>query len=85
MYQMTESAILNHAVNDADALAQKLQKLDFDVEILWNTSYPDMGVGIVSFHHNLCNYEVGFFFFAGHGVQFDGNNFLGNGRYKLRG
>lgn len=71
-----ESAKLNCAVNDADALAQKLQDLDFDVEVLRNTSYTDMGVGIASFKRNLCNYEVGLFFFAGHGFQFDGNNYL---------
>ena len=74
-YEM-ESAKLNCAVNDADALAQKLQDLDFDVEVLRNTSYTDMGVGIASFKRNLCNYEVGLFFFAGHGFQFDGNNYL---------
>ncbi len=72
----TISAALRCAVNDANTLAKKLENLDFDIEVLNNINYTSMGMEMAKFKQCLSNYEVGLFFFAGHGFQFDGRNYL---------
>lgn len=67
---------LSNPVNDADAIAETLQLLGFDVQKYNNSSQKEMKKAIDSFGERLKNYDVGLFFFAGHGLQVDGYNYL---------
>ena len=67
---------LSNPVNDADAIAETLQLLGFDVMKHNNSSQKEMKKAIDSFGEKLKNYDVSLFFFAGHGLQVDGYNYL---------
>lgn len=73
-YQYENS--LSNPVNDADAIAETLQLLGFDVMKHNNSSQTEMKKAIDSFGEKLKDYEMGLFFFAGHGLQVDGYNYL---------
>ena len=67
---------LSNPVNDADAIAETLQLLGFEVMKHNNSSQKEMKKAIDSFGEQLKDYDVGLFFFAGHGLQVDGYNYL---------
>jgi len=67
---------LSNPVNDANAIAETLQLLGFDVMKHNNSSQKEMKKAIDSFGEKLKNYDVSLFFFAGHGLQVDGYNYL---------
>ncbi len=69
-------APLNNPLNDARAMADALQRLGFRVEKLENASQPQMFEAIRRFGDRLRAGGVGLFYFAGHGVQVKGRNFL---------
>lgn len=68
---------LNCAVNDATSLGDMLQKLNFDTSIYRDVDEKNFSRAMVEFSRKLPEYEVGLFFFAGHGFQIEGNNYLG--------
>lgn len=71
------SGKLNNAVNDANKVSAKLQALGFDVmPTCNNTSHKEMGEAINSFTNKASNYDVALFYYAGHGIQSEGNNYL---------
>ena len=74
--QYEHSPKLKNPVNDADAMAAVLKKLGFDVLIYKNIDQKAMKRAIDEFGEKLGNYTVGLFFYAGHGVQVNGNNYL---------
>jgi uncharacterized caspase-like protein len=67
---------LDNPVNDARAMNRSLKNLGFDVIKYENTGQIDMKKAIDIFGTKLKNYDVGLFFYAGHGVQVKGNNYL---------
>ena len=70
-----ESPLANPA-NDAHALAAKLTELGFDTYHETDAGVKLMDVRLGEFGAKLTGYEVGLFFFAGHGMQIDGMNYL---------
>ena len=70
------NAQLQCAVNDAEALQEKLDALSFETKSILNSDMKTMAMEIANFETTLPNYDVGLFFFAGHGFQFDGLNYL---------
>lgn len=62
--------------NDAKAIAKKLKELDFEVIERLNLDQKSMKKAIDEFGELLKDYDVGLFFYAGHGLQVDGNNYL---------
>jgi hypothetical protein len=62
--------------NDAKAISRKLRDLDFDVIEHVNLDQKSMKIAIDEFGAKLKGYDVGLFFYAGHGLQVDGNNYL---------
>lgn len=70
-----ESPLRNPA-NDAADMAQKLSELGFDVQQHTNVNRQSMRMAIREFGHKLKRAEVGLFYFAGHGVQIEGVNYL---------
>lgn len=67
---------LDNPVNDARAMTIALKNLGFDVMKYENTDQKAMKRVIDNFGTKLKNYDVGLFFYAGHGVQVKGNNYL---------
>lgn len=69
-------APLNNPINDAVDVASALRELGFEVLLRQNSSQRDMKQAIREFGHKLSRGGVGLFYFAGHGVQWRGRNYL---------
>ncbi len=67
---------LINPANDASDIADALRELGFDVDLAMDLSYVDMSEKIVDFGDKLNQADVGLFFYAGHGVQSGGVNYL---------
>lgn len=71
------TAPLRNPVNDADEIARKLQELGFTVTLLTNVGLRPMERAVVKFGKQLKETGgVGLFYYAGHGVQVNGENYL---------
>lgn len=68
--------LLKNAANDATALSEKLTELGFECSCYLNVVRQEMDTQIIAFKEALLTADVGLFFFAGHGVQCKGKNFL---------
>ncbi len=63
--------------NDANLMGDILQKLDFETMVFTNLGKDDMIKKIREFGSRLSETKaVGLFFYAGHGLQVDGDNYL---------
>lgn len=67
---------LGNPVNDANDMAAALKKLGFDVVQYTNLNNRSMREAINVFGDKLRDYQVGLFYYAGHGVQSKGRNYL---------
>lgn len=67
---------LKNAANDAMALSEKLEELGFETKCLINVDAATMARELALFKNILQSANVGLFFFAGHGIQCKGENFL---------
>jgi formylglycine-generating enzyme required for sulfatase activity len=68
---------LSNPVNDAEDLAKALRGLDFEVIHRRNLNQQQMETVINQFMEKLGNNKgVGLFYFSGHGVQYEGENYL---------
>jgi TPR repeat protein len=71
-----DSAPLRNPVNDARAMAATLRTFGFDVAVLENASYKDMRRTILEFGNKLRDSGIGVFYYAGHGLQVNGRNYM---------
>ena len=69
-------APLRNPVNDARAMARVLRDLNFDVTLLENADRVSMQRASLDFGRKLKDDVVGLFYFAGHGMQVRGVNYL---------
>ncbi|NJN28894.1 MAG: hypothetical protein HC819_24460 [Cyclobacteriaceae bacterium] len=67
---------LPNPVNDATAIATALQSVGFEVMKYQNVDQKEMKMAINSFGQKLSGYEVGVFYYAGHGMQHKGMNYM---------
>jgi len=67
---------LNNATTDARGIAAKLKSLGFDVILKRNASRRDFARALDDFEGRLARAEVGLVFYAGHGIQAQGKNWL---------
>ena len=67
---------LLNPVNDAHAMKVALENLGFTVLEAVNCDQRKMKIMIDEFGDKLANYDMGLFFYAGHGVQVKGYNYL---------
>ena len=67
---------LKTAVNDARALGMVLRKLDFSVVIAENQSRLSLSEALLAFDKAIEPGDVAFLFFAGHGFEIHGQNYL---------
>jgi hypothetical protein len=70
------SPALANPVNDARAIRDALQNVGFDVYEYENLSQAQIKKAIDDFGTRLKNYSIGLFFYAGHGIQSKGSNYL---------
>ncbi len=72
--------ILKNPVNDATDIATELRQSDFEVQLLTNATYIQIREAVRKFHEKLTNgpkdQTVGLFYYAGHGVQYQDENYL---------
>jgi len=67
---------LLNPVNDATDIAAVLQTLGFQVTLKRNTKYREMEDTIRHFGRDLRSGDIGLLYFAGHGMQVEGENYL---------
>lgn len=67
---------LANPINDADGIKECLESLGFDVMFIINPTLKELKIAIDDFGTELEKYDVGLFYFAGHGVQVKGLNYL---------
>lgn len=67
---------LNNPLNDARDIAETLTALGFKVRLRLNIDRKDFNNEIRDFGSRLQSGGVGLFFFAGHGIQVNGQNYL---------
>lgn len=71
-----KSSPLKNPANDANDMATMLRNSNFEVIRKINANKGDMLIAIDKFGKKLRSADVGLFFFAGHGMQVKGQNFL---------
>jgi len=67
---------LKNPVNDANLMASTLGNLGFEVIKETDATLIDMRNAFEQFANKIRQYNVVLFFFAGHGMQIDGENYL---------
>jgi len=70
---------LSNAVPDAELIARELTEAGFDVDPVPNAGWKDLSAAVARFTARLKQAgpdAVGLFYFAGHGVQHQGTNYL---------
>lgn len=67
---------LKNPPNDADLMARTLTSLGFSVTLVKDADGQRMNQVVRAFEQELSGADVGLFYFAGHGVQRDGHNYL---------
>lgn len=75
-YESPRYEDLANAANDADRLADALRRLNFEVAIGTNLSATQTEDLLRRYETRLGEFSSVLFFYAGHGVQFNGENFL---------
>ncbi|MEO7992105.1 MAG: caspase family protein [Chryseolinea sp.] len=72
--------VLHNAVNDAKDFSALLRKMNFEVICLTDATYMEIRSAYLKFHDQLvqgpANQTVGLFYYAGHGLQNTGENYL---------
>ena len=72
----TDARTLANADYDAESISTALQNLKFDVITKLDINYSDFASILDDYYNSLNQYDVALFYFAGHGVEIDGNNYL---------
>lgn len=67
---------LANPVHDAEAMAQALREAGFQVQMLANADHRRTLAALRDFGDRLRQAQVGVFYFAGHGMQIKGRNYL---------
>lgn len=69
-------AALKKARNDAESMGKALEKLGFSVTVALDQPRRDFNRAFSAFLANVGRGDVAFLFYAGHGVEIDGRNYL---------
>jgi hypothetical protein len=67
---------LQKAVNDARAMGDTLRKLGFEVMVAENQTRQGFAESLLAFDNTVEQGDTAFFFFAGHGFEIAGQNYL---------
>jgi hypothetical protein len=72
----TRGGYLSNPENDARSMAESLKKLGFETIVYYNVDQVTLKQAMDDFGNRLRHYETGLFFYAGHGIQVNGFNYL---------
>lgn len=67
---------LSNAVHDAEDISECLKTLGFTVSLVKDAELSQIDQAVSAFKDSLNSNDVGLFFFAGHGIQVDGDNYI---------
>ncbi len=67
---------LDKPVEEAEYLIKALEKQGYDVQIGYNLDQANMKKAIIEFSKKFNSYKSGLVYYAGHGFQIDGENYL---------
>lgn len=67
---------LRNPLNDADDMADALQKLGFEIIKVTNADYRTLVGAVNRFREQLGSSDVAIFYYSGHGLSYEGKNFL---------
>lgn len=67
---------LRNSANDAELIAKSLKKVGFKVTLLIDASLAQMNASAADFGKSISKGDIAFVYFAGHGVQHGGDNYL---------
>ena len=67
---------LFNTVNDAKGIAFELQELGFEVVSIYDGDYEKIKNAIYAFGEKISDADVSVFYYAGHGIEVDGVNYL---------
>ena len=67
---------LKNTTNDSEDVTAKLGDFGFSVIHLSNAEKEDIDRAVKSFRDNLNSNDIGLFYFAGHGMQIEGDNYI---------
>lgn len=67
---------LRNTLNDAKAMAATLKNLGFDIMMIENGNYESIKNAVYAFGDRIQDVDVSLFFYAGHGLEVDGVNYL---------
>ncbi len=71
-----KNGYLKNPKNDASDIANALKKLGFNVILEIDANQERMDLALSKFGRSLTDDSIGLFYYAGHGVQINGSNFL---------
>jgi len=74
--EYSQVAPLQKAVNDARAMGEALKGLGFEVQMAENQPRRGFAETLLTFDQSISEGDVVFFFFAGHGFEIGGENYL---------
>ncbi|TPM93906.1 peptidase c14 caspase catalytic subunit p20 [Mesorhizobium sp. B2-1-3A] len=74
--QYQHAAALANPVRDAQAMAERLKKLDFEVVSGFDETKLQTQATIAQFAKQVRGADIALFFYAGHGLQVSGKNYL---------
>lgn len=67
---------LRNTLSDAKAMAATLKNLGFEVTTVENGTYETIKNAVYAFGDRIQDVDVSLFFYAGHGIEVDGTNYL---------
>ncbi|MBK4323786.1 caspase family protein, partial [Enterobacter hormaechei] len=67
---------LKNSTNDAEDMYTALSEFGFSVIHLSNATQREIDEAVKSFRDNLNSNDIGLFYFAGHGMQINGENYI---------
>jgi hypothetical protein len=67
---------LKNPINDAKAVASKLEQIGFEVTYKENLKVREFGRTITDFEQALQGSDIGLFYYAGHGIEVEKQNYL---------
>jgi hypothetical protein len=74
--QYSKQTPLRNPSSDAAEIARSLEEVGFEVELALDLTRRELGRAITKFSSNAKEADISLFYFAGHGIEIDGRNYL---------
>ena len=74
--QYSDQTPLRNPSSDASKIARSLETVGFEVELALDLSRRELGRSITKFSSRAKSADISLFYFAGHGIEINGRNFL---------